>query len=58
MVDLDGGGNAINVEMSRRIGSKWSISLDARLFTNVDNGDPLVFLRDDDFIQLRIARYF
>jgi len=58
VVDLDGNGNAINVEMSRRIGSKWSISLDARLFTSVDNGDPLVFLRDDDFIQLRIARYF
>lgn len=58
VVDLDGNGNAINVEMSRRIGSKWSISLDARFFTGVDNGDPLLFLKDDDFIQLRIARYF
>ncbi|MGD8326918.1 MAG: hypothetical protein PVF65_08390 [Sphingomonadales bacterium] len=58
VVDLDGDGNAINVEMSRRLGSKWSISVDARLFTGVDSGDPLQFLADDDFIQLRIARHF
>lgn len=58
IVDLEGDGTAINVEFSRRIGAKWLISLDGRFFSNVNNGDPLSPLRDDDFVQLRLTRYF
>lgn len=56
--DLNESTTLINVEASRRLNDNWKITLDARLFPQVDPWDPLIFFEDDDFIQLRLARYF
>lgn len=56
--DLDTSSRIVNVELSRRIGDDWRISLDARLFSGAPPFDPLFTIRHDDFIQIRFARYF
>jgi len=57
--DLDSNDAMWNLEASRRLGDSWKASLEARFF-NVNNKpqNPLYFVRDDDYIQLELARYF
>ena len=56
--DLDSYGRIASVEASRRLGSRWKLSLDVRLFNNIPVKDPLFAVRGDDHIQLRLARFF
>ncbi|MFQ5534495.1 MAG: hypothetical protein ACE5EM_06705 [Sphingomonadales bacterium] len=56
--DLDTSAKAVNVEAGRRIGEAWRISIDARLFVGVPVLDPLFAISRDDFIQLRLGRFF
>ena len=58
IVDLDGQGNSVSLEASRRLGSSWKITLESRLFNNISLQDPLSAYRNDDYLQLEIARYF
>ncbi len=46
------------VEAERRLGDSWKIELEGRFFLNTPGGDPLAGLRDDDFITLRLSRFF
>ena len=56
--DLDTNAKTFFVEASRRIGDRWRITLDGRFFLSVPVGDPAFVFRRDDFIQLRLARFF
>ena len=56
--DLDRSTKSVFVEASRRIGNEWRITVDARFFFDVPPDDPLFVFRRDDFIQLRLARFF
>lgn len=56
--DLNSSAKFLNIEGSRRLGDNWKISLDVRLFLGFPVVDPLYPLSRDDFIQLRLARYF
>jgi hypothetical protein len=56
--DLGNSATIVNIEASRRLGADWRISFDARLLLDVPAGDPLFVIRADDFIQLRLGRYF
>lgn len=56
--DLNSSSKLFNIEASRRLGDDWKITLDARFFFNVAPVDPLLPFADDDFLQLRIARFF
>ncbi len=47
-----------NVEASRRLGSLWKLSLQARAFTHIPVNDLLFGMRQDDYIQVELARYF
>lgn len=58
IIDAGGKANALNIEAGRRLGEKWYVSLDARLFFDVAPPDGLLPLADDDFLQLRFTRYF
>lgn len=58
VLDLDTSSKAVFVEASRRFGDNWRITLDARFFLSVPPGDPLFVFRTEDFVQLRIARFF
>jgi hypothetical protein len=57
-VDIDTRTTFASVEASRRIGERWTVELDARVFANVAETDILFDLRNDSLLQLRIARYF
>jgi hypothetical protein len=56
--DLDTQAFGFSVEAERRFGEDYFVSLEARFFGNVPRSDPVFSYSDDDFIQLRIARYF
>lgn len=56
--DLDTSAKTVFVEASRRLGDTWRVTLDARFFMDTPPFDPLFVFRRDDFIQLRLARFF
>lgn len=58
IVDSDTQATFGNVEASRRIGQSWKISLELRVFANQDRKDLLYDLRDDDYLEVRLSKYF
>lgn len=58
IADLNGNANFFNIEASRRIGDRWKIEAEARIFFDVDRLDPFWSLDKDDYLQLELARYF
>jgi hypothetical protein len=56
--DLDTDTRYLNVEASRRLGDRYTLSLHARWFSGVDVKDPVYSTRDDDYVQIELARYF
>lgn len=58
IVDADTQATLVNVEASRRIGDRWKIELEGRAFVNLGPSDVLFSIRDDDHLQIRLARYF
>jgi len=56
--DVDGSARAVSIEASRRIGSNWKLSLEARTFFEIPENDPSFGLRNDDFLLLELAYYF
>lgn len=55
VVDRDLGSTAVSVEAERRLRDSWTVELEVRLFSRVDDEDLLRFFRSDDFITLRIS---
>ena len=56
--DVDSSDSAWNIEASRRIGNRWKVSLEGRFFKSDQTNSTLYQIRDDDYIQLELARYF
>ena len=56
--DLDGGGQIISLEGSRRFGDNIKASLLMRLWENADDDPILSLFSNEDFIQLDIALFF
>ncbi len=56
--DLGSSDAAWNIEASRRIGNRWKVSLEGRFFKSNQRNSALFQIRDDDYIQLELARYF
>jgi hypothetical protein len=48
----------LSIEAERRIGDSWKIELVGRLFVDLPDSDPLAGIRKDDFITLRLSRFF
>ncbi len=57
-VDLDTRARFTSVEGGRRIGQSWRINVEGRFFSNTDPAGPLWLLRDDDYLQLELLKYF
>lgn len=58
-VDLDSQASLFIIEGSRRLGDVWRVEIEGRLFANVQGSDSaLTGLKDDGYIQLRMARFF
>ncbi|NND67872.1 MAG: hypothetical protein HKN19_09810, partial [Halioglobus sp.] len=56
--DLDNDSQFFNVEAARRLDESWVLTLEARLFNNVDRADPLFYLQRDDYLELQLQRFF
>ena len=56
--DLDTNSTIGNVEAVRRLGESWTLSLEARFFNDVDDDNPLYSIKQDDYIELELSRFF
>ena len=56
--DLEQSTSFISAEGSRRFGESWKAELELRLFENVSIQELAYFFRQDDFVQLRISKFF
>ncbi|PHS70598.1 MAG: hypothetical protein COB23_02670 [Methylophaga sp.] len=56
--DLDSSDAAWNMEASRRVGDRWKLSVEGRFFSVDTPTNALFQVRDDDYVQLELARYF
>ncbi|WP_444895931.1 hypothetical protein [Microbulbifer sp. SSSA005] len=56
--DLDNGSRFSNLELTHRLNDRWLIEAEARFFGNADEEDPTYNLRNDDYFQLELRRYF
>ena len=56
--DWDSGTRFFNLEASRRLGNDWKLALQGRFWDNVDDKDALFGLRNDDYLELKISRFF
>ncbi len=56
--DLDDRSRFISVEANRRLGQAWRLSLEARWFTRIAPANTLFFVREDDYVELALSRFF
>lgn len=56
--DLETDNQFISVELSRRLTDNWKLEAEARVFSQSEVGSFEYQLRDDDYIQLELRRYF
>jgi len=47
-----------SIEANRRIGDRWVVEFESRIFANVSFSDILFGQREDEFLQLRLKRFF
>ena len=58
IVDMEGDATNLTLEASRRVGDDWKVELETRIWTGVAHDDPMAPLRDDDYLQLTLSRFF
>lgn len=56
--DANSSARTVSVEASRRLGSNWKVSIEARAFLDAPEDDPFYSLRDDDFLRFELTYYF
>ena len=56
--DTSTGETFLNIEAERRFGQDWFGELRVRAFSGARPGDSTHFLKNDDYLQLSISRYF
>ncbi len=58
IADLHGEGRFFNLETSRRVGERWKVEAEARIFWSATPGQTLFFVERDDYLQISLSRYF
>ncbi len=58
IVDIDKSTTFYSVEASRRLWNSWKVEVEARFFQDVSTRDFAYFFRDDDFVQLKLSKFF
>lgn len=58
ITDRGDGGSLLNIEASRRLGSRWRAEAQARSFLGISAEDPLHAFRRDDYLSLSLTRFF
>lgn len=57
-IDHENQDSFINLEAETRLGDNYQLELRARFITGADEGEDLYNFARDDYVQLRLARYF
>lgn len=58
ILDMDSSSYSLSLEASRRIGNDMKLSVEGRVFSNMDPASPTYAFDRDDYLQLELARYF
>lgn len=58
VVDMDTQATFYSAEFEKRLGESYKLSIEARIFSGQPASDPYYTVKDDDFVQIRLARYF
>ncbi len=58
IVDWENGSTLLNIEASRRLGQSYLLTVQLRSWLNIDEPDPQYVFRQDDYLQIELARYF
>lgn len=56
--DNDDSARLLSLESSRRIGNNWKVTLEGQAFINIPDDDALAGIKEDDYLQLEVVRYF
>lgn len=56
--DIESQALSFRIEAERRLGEDFFISAELQVLTDVPGTSPLASFEDDDFVQVRLARYF
>ena len=56
--DLDTDALSFRIEAERRIGADTFLTAELQILTDIPDTSPLASFEDDDFLQIRLARYF
>ena len=56
--DSDDSTRLLSFESSRRFGNQWKATLEGQAFINIPDNDLLVGLKNDNYLQLEVVRYF
>lgn len=58
IIDSDDRSRLLSLESSRRLGESWKLSLQGQAFMGIKHNDLLSGVRNDDYLQLELTRYF
>ena len=58
VIDTETGALGFRFRGERRIATDFRLSVEAYFFADVPRRDPVYNIADDDYVQIRIARYF
>lgn len=58
VIDMETGATGFRFEGGRRLGDDYRLSVEAYVFTHVPPQDVVHSIADDDYLQIRIARFF
>lgn len=56
--DLETEALSFRIEAERRLGADFFVTAELQILTDVPDTSPLASVEDDDFLQIRLARYF
>lgn len=56
--DLDTDALSFRIEAERRLGADYFLTVELQILTDIPDASPLASFADDDFLQIRLARYF
>ena len=58
IIDRKDSSKILSIEAKRRLNNNWKIEVEGRWFLNVENNASLYQLKNDNYLSLRLARYF
>ena len=58
VIDRNSNASLLSLELGHRLGEHWRLELEGKAFIGAPRDDPLHGIRQDDHLQVRLARFF